>query len=136
MKSRRKSPGNGQYRFLRSISPEQKYICILFQHRKPGPGFFADQNKNRWIVPASVALSKARKAIDLYNQCAYITPASINDVNIDSVPIVEIDYEGEVIIGIMFADNYFELYVNGHLVGVDSVPFTPFNTIVVRFRDH
>jgi hypothetical protein len=55
-------------------------------------------------------------------------------VNIDSVPIFEIDHDGEVILGFIFADNYFELCVNGQLVGVDSVPFTPFNSSVVRFR--
>jgi hypothetical protein len=32
------------------------------------------------------------------------------------------------------ADNYFQLFVNGRLVAVDSVPFTPFNSSVVRFR--
>ena len=32
------------------------------------------------------------------------------------------------------ADNYFELYVNGKLVGVDPVPYTPFNSAIVRFR--
>jgi hypothetical protein len=36
--------------------------------------------------------------------------------------------------GYVVADNYFELYVNGKLVGVDPVPFTPFNSIIVRFR--
>ena len=85
-------------------------------------------------MPAPVAFSKVRKATDLYNQCTHVTPASIKDVNIDSVPIVEIDSNGEVITGFIFADNYFELYVNGYLVGVDAIPFTPFNSSVVRFR--
>ena len=53
------------------------------RYRKSGIGHFIDQTKKRWIVPASVAFSKARKAPDLYNQCAHITPASINDVNKD-----------------------------------------------------
>ena len=34
----------------------------------------------------------------------------------------------------IFADNYFELYVNGKLLGVDAIPFTPFNSSVVRFK--
>ncbi len=34
----------------------------------------------------------------------------------------------------MVADNYFELYINGKLIGVDATPFTPFNSHVVRFR--
>ena len=33
----------------------------------------------------------------------------------------------------IFADNYFELYVNGTLLTTDEVPFTKFNSNVVRF---
>jgi hypothetical protein len=112
---------------------ENLYECG-HRYRKSGIGHLIDQTNKRWIVPAAVSFSKARKATDLYNQCNNITPPSINDVNIGSVPIFEIDHDGEVITGFIFADNYFELYVNGHLVGVDSVPFTPFNSSVVRFR--
>jgi hypothetical protein len=53
---------------------------------------------------------------------------------LDNVPVVEIDPDGEVITGYIIADNYFELYVNGRLIGVDPVPYTPFNSVVVRFR--
>ena len=112
---------------------ENLYECVD-RYRKSGIGHFIDKSEKRWIVPAPVAFSKARKATDLYNQCTHVTPGSINDVNIDSVPIVEIDHDGELITGFIFADNYFELYVNGHLVGVDAVPFTLFNSSVVRFR--
>ncbi len=112
---------------------ENLYECDS-RYRKSGIGHFIDQTKKKWIVPAAVAFSKARKATDLYNRCTNITPGSIDEVTIDSVPIVEIDHDGEVITGFIFADNYFELYVNGHLVGVDAVPFTPFNSSVVRFR--
>ena len=112
---------------------ENLYECG-HRYRKSGIGHFIDQTKKRWIVPAAVAFSKTRKATDLYNQCAGITPGSIKDVNIDSVPIIEIDYDGDVITGFIFADNYFELFVNGYLVGVDAIPFTPFNSSVVRFR--
>jgi hypothetical protein len=40
-------------------------------------------------------------------------------------PIVEIDPDGEVITGYIVADNYFKLYVNGKLIGIDPIPFTP-----------
>ena len=115
------------------IDIENLYECES-RYRKSGIGQFIDQTKKRWFVPAPVVFSKAPKATDLYNQCNYITPESINNVNIDTVPIFEIDHDGEVITGFIFADNYFELYVNGHLVGVDPVPFTPFNSSMVRFR--
>ncbi|HRF98016.1 MAG TPA: hypothetical protein PLZ51_22575, partial [Aggregatilineales bacterium] len=34
----------------------------------------------------------------------------------------------------IFADNYFELYVNGVFVGRDTINFVPFNSSVVRFQ--
>ncbi|MCC7187002.1 MAG: hypothetical protein IT185_12210 [Acidobacteria bacterium] len=45
-----------------------------------------------------------------------------------------IDADGEVITGYIVADNYFEFYVNGKLVAVDPVPFTPFNSTIVKFK--
>ena len=112
---------------------ENLYECGL-PYRKSGMGHVVDQEHNKWIVPAAVDFAEARKAADLYNQCTGITPGSIDEVDIDAVPIIEIDPDGDVITGFIFADNYFELYVNGHLVGVDAIPFTPFNSSVVRFR--
>lgn len=51
-----------------------------------------------------------------------------------SVPIVEIDPDGEVITGFIVGDNYFENYVNGKLVSVDDTPYTPFNSAIVKFK--
>ncbi len=45
-----------------------------------------------------------------------------------------IDADGEVVTGYLFADNYFELSVNGRYVARDSLGFTPFNTAAVRFQ--
>ncbi len=47
---------------------------------------------------------------------------------------VVIDEDGVEITGFIHADNYFELYVNGQFVARDSIPMTPFNTSVVRFK--
>ncbi len=85
-------------------------------------------------VPASTAYASGRKLADIYNDCSRTTPRKFSDVQPDKVPIVEIDRDGEVITGFIVADNYFELYVNGTLVGVDPVPYTPFNSVIVRFR--
>ncbi|MBF4317705.1 hypothetical protein EAY30_22735, partial [Vibrio anguillarum] len=74
------------------------------------------------------------KAVDLYEECANITPESIADVDEDSVPVTIVDANGEEITGYIFADNYFELYINGQLVAVDTVPFTPFNSSIVKFK--
>jgi hypothetical protein len=48
--------------------------------------------------------------------------------------IIEVDAGGEVITGYIFADNYFELYINGVAVGKDAIPFTDFNSHIVKFR--
>jgi len=87
-----------------------------------------------WTVPAATQFATAPKASDLFNEVTGVTPTNIAGVNLNAVPIVEIDPDGEVITGYLFADNYFELYVNGTLVAVDPVPFTPFNSSVVKFR--
>ncbi|GAB6070322.1 hypothetical protein JCM30760_14190 [Thiomicrorhabdus hydrogeniphila] len=89
---------------------------------------------NTYTVPANVQYKKQYFASDLYNQCTQVQPSSLAEVDITDIPVIEIDKDGEIITGYIFADNYFELYVNGKLVGVDSVPFTPFNSSVVRFK--
>jgi hypothetical protein len=40
----------------------------------------------------------------------------------NAAPITEIDPTGDGFTGDMLADNYFELYINGLLIGVDAVP--------------
>jgi hypothetical protein len=45
-----------------------------------------------------------------------------------------VDADGEVVTAHLFADNYFELYVNGRFVARDGLGFTPFNTYAVRFQ--
>ena len=86
-----------------------------------------------WTVPAATAFEKGAKAADLFNQCNRVEPAAFADVRPDAVPVVEVDPDGEVITGYIVADNYFELYVNGKLVAVDPSPYTPFNSVIVRF---
>ncbi|WP_413691571.1 hypothetical protein [Psychromonas sp. KJ10-2] len=48
--------------------------------------------------------------------------------------IIEIDADGEVVTAYIFADNYFEMYINGIAVGKDPVPFTKFNSNIVQFK--
>jgi hypothetical protein len=48
--------------------------------------------------------------------------------------IVTIDSAGELITAFIFADNYFEMYINGVPVGKDNVPYTQFNSNIIRFR--
>lgn len=102
--------------------------------RPTGIGTIKASDGTTWVVPAQVEFPTGRRAPDLYNECAKVTPTSLDQVKVEDIPVVTIDPDGEVITGYLIADNYFELYVNGVLVGIDAVPFTPFNSAIVRFR--
>ena len=56
----------------------------------------------------------------------------MSQLDIDSVPLMDAG-GSEEFTAYIFADNYFELYVNGTLIAIDEVPFTQFNSNVVRF---
>ena len=85
-------------------------------------------------MPVASNFATAPKLPDLYNECSGVTPKDMSEVDLNKVPIVELDKDGEVITGFMVGDNYFELYINGKLIGVDATPYTPFNSHVVRLR--
>jgi hypothetical protein len=101
---------------------------------RPSPlGHIRSADGKVWPLPADTRAVAGPRAADLYNECSGITPSSAADAQL-APPIIEVDADGEVITAFLLADNYFELYVNGRLVAVDAVPFTPFNSAVVRFR--
>lgn len=97
-------------------------------------GSFTGQNGTSIIVPGDTKFSSGKRFHDFYNQCALITPTSMAQVKIDEMSITTIDPDGEVITGYILCDNYCELYINGQLIGTDPVPFTPFNSVIARFR--
>ena len=83
-------------------------------------------------VPAETRFLTAPKAADLYNACDGEVPESLALVDIDS--IASIDAGGkEEFVAYIFADNYFEFFVAGNLIAVDPVPFTPFNSNIIKF---
>lgn len=102
--------------------------------RIAGVGEIKDTDGNVWTVPGITNFSNAQKAFDLYNENSGTTPSSLTEVELNAVPIAEIDADGEIITGYIFADNYFEFYINGKLIAVDPVPFTRFNSNVVKFK--
>ena len=101
---------------------------------RPSPVGIKKFNDLEYIVPAKVQFEQKYFATDLYNKCSKVTPKSLSEVNLSSVPIIEVDNDGEVITGYIFADNYFELFINGKLIAVDPIPFTPFNSNIVKFK--
>ena len=84
---------------------------------------------HRWTVPAPV--EEGPLAVDLFNNC---TGQGDNPDYARQLQTTVIDTDGVEITAWIFADNYFELYVNGRFVARDPVPMTPFNSNVVRFR--
>jgi hypothetical protein len=103
-------------------------------HRISAVGTIKAADGTTLTVPARTDYQAAPKLPDLFNECNKATPASFAEVKAGEAPIVEIDKDGEVVTGTIIGDNYFQLYVNGRLIGVDAVPFTPFNSAIVRFR--
>lgn len=97
-------------------------------------GQITSSDGKQWDVPAPVNYYSSPALPDLYNTCNGITPANLSSVNLNSLPVQVIDAGGDTVTGFLFCDNYFELYINGTLVGVDPIPFTPFNSCMVRFK--
>ena len=97
-------------------------------------GKSTSSDTKEWIVPAETVFLQGPYLSDFYNQCNNITPSNINAVNINNIPIKIIDEDGEIITGSVLSDNYCEVYINGILIGADPVPFTPFNSCLLRFK--
>lgn len=96
-------------------------------------GEIADASGKLWTVPAATRFGSAPPAADLFNECGGIQLSKLSKLDLSSVPVMDAGGP-EVFTAYIFADNYFELSVNGTLIAVDPVPFTPFNSNVVRFK--
>lgn len=95
-------------------------------------GEITAEDGTNWTVPAATNFGTAPFATDLYNQCNGVETTSLSAFDLTSVPVADAG-GSEIFTMFVFGDNYFELYVNGTLVAVDPVPFTPFNSNVIRF---
>ena len=115
------------------VKIENLFTCENGNSR-PSPFGIQTLNGKEFVVPSHVQYEEKNFVNNLYDECSNTTPNSLAEVDLSNVPIVEIDKDGEVITGYIFADNYFELFINGKLVGVDAVPFTPFNSNIVKFK--
>ncbi len=96
-------------------------------------GTIESDDGQQWTVPADTHFQTAPHATDLYNECGGNTLNSVTELDLKKVPLMDAGGDEEFI-AYIFADNYFELSVNGTLLAVDPVPFTPFNSNVVRFK--
>ena len=92
-------------------------------------GIVIAEDGNRFQVPTVPA--EGPEPTDLFNDC---TGAGDNPDALNDLETVVVDADGDDITAFLFADNYFELYVNGTIVARDPIGFVPFNSSVVRFR--
>jgi len=91
-----------------------------------------------WTVPAVTNFTNNSFpfASNLYNECTGNLYANSTAAlaALNGSDIVTVDTNGEIITAYIFADNYFEMYINGVPVGKDNVPFTQFNSNIIRFK--
>ena len=101
-------------------------------------GISTASDNSTWIVPSANHFTDANFpfASDLHNACigANFANATAALAALNGNDIINIDASGEVYTAYIFADNYFELYVNGIPVGKDKVTYTQFNSSIVRFK--
>ncbi|WP_026231977.1 hypothetical protein [Neolewinella persica] len=121
---------------LAKITAENIYKCN--RGRKTDLGEIGSSDGKKWIVPANTNFQNDDFpfSTDLHNSCAGNTYSNAQDAlsKLDGSDIIEIDSDGALFTTYIFADNYFEMYVNGVAVGKDQVPFTEFNSSLVRFK--
>ncbi|MFO0696838.1 MAG: hypothetical protein U0230_24920 [Polyangiales bacterium] len=92
-------------------------------------GQIASDDGSLFVVPA--LFTGGAFAVDVYDTCL---GTGANPSFASSLTTRVIDPGGAVITGSLFADNTFELYVNGTYVAHDSVAYTPFDSSAVRFQ--
>lgn len=95
-------------------------------------GEIESQDGTTRTVPANTNYRTTPHAPDLYNACGGVERSSRADLDLSAIKVFDAG-GSEEFTAYVFADNYFEFYVNGTLIAVDPVPFTPFNSNVIRF---
>lgn len=121
---------------LATITASNLYTCS--GGRTTNLGSIKASDNTTWTVPAVVNFADTNFPFssDLNNICNganYSTEAAALAA-LNGSDIIVVDSSGEVITGFIFADNYFEIYINGVPVGKDKVPYTQFNSSIVRFK--
>jgi hypothetical protein len=121
---------------LAKTTAEDIYKCN--RGRKTDLGEITSSDGKKWVMPAKTNFQNDDFpfAPDLHNSCEGKAYSNVQDAlsKLDGSDIIEIDSDGELFTTYIFADNYFEMYVNGTAVGKDGVPFTEFNSNIVRFK--
>ena len=102
-------------------------------------GTITSTDNKTWALPSEVNFTNTAFpfASDLYNSYvsghSYSNSATATNA-LSNNNIVPVDADGEIFTAYIFGDNYFEMYVNGIPVGKDPIPYTDFNSCIVRFK--
>jgi len=118
-----------------TIGPAKSIVSSLYERQGGRPtavGRSTATDGTEWTVPAHTQFETAKRASDLYNECNNITPTGTRALDLATIPVIDAG-GNEQFNAYLFGDNYFEIYANGQLLAVGAVPFTPFNSSVVRF---
>ena len=86
--------------------------------RTSAVGEIADASGKVWTVPAATHFGSAPVAADLVNECGGTQLAGLSKLVLSKLPVMDAGGQ-EVFTAYIFADNYFELSVNGQLIAVD-----------------
>ncbi|HBB25953.1 MAG TPA: hypothetical protein DCZ59_06765 [Bacteroidetes bacterium] len=119
-----------------TTTQQNLYTCP--KGRITNVGTVTSKDGKVWTMPAAVRFSDPTfpKSSDLNNACTGVNHATSAQAVAALSPanIVTVDPDGELITCFIFADNYFEMAINGTPVGKDNVPYTQFNSSLLQFR--
>ena len=129
--------GTGSVSQGRATTTQQNvYSCP--KGRVTNIGTIVAKDGTTWTMPAVTHFSDPTfpKSSDLHNACTGVnhTTSAQAVAALSPSNIVTIDPDGELITCFIFADNYFEMAINGVPVGKDNVPYTQFNSSLLQFR--
>jgi len=134
---------NSQYLGTGSVTqglatPTSANLYVCTNGRISALGSITASDNTAWTVPAVTNFTNNSFpfASNLYNECTgnLYANSSAALAALNGSDIVTVDTNGEIITAYIFADNYFEMYINGVPVGKDNVPFTQFNSNIIRFK--
>lgn len=143
LSQQQKSKATSEYKGSASVSQgftelqkEELFACA--RGRPTYTGLITSSDGKEWIVPAATNFKNQNFPFssDLHNLCNGVSHANASEAvsQLDGTDIVVIDENGDLFTAYIFADNYFEMYINGVPAGKDKVPFTQFNSSIVRFK--
>ena len=119
-----------------TTTQQNLYTCP--KGRVTNVGTVTSKDGKVWTMPAAVRFTDPTfpNSSDLHNVCTGVNHATSAQAVAALSPanIVTVDPDGELITCFIFADNYFEMAINGTPVGKDNVPYTQFNSSLLQFR--